>query len=185
MSFNLTKFFRDQYLKEEIDKNVWVDLDKEEQEEFADDIFDLIDNAYSPIGGHPNYKSSDNVVGSEADATYSAIDLDDDPEIDAVSVDKQRAGGLKSVAMGHDGTSDAKRAAVNIQAIMLKKPGHYIEVSGKILDILKAKGVPVITDKEVILRVMKGKDIEINDDGTYTRRIGGDLHTKTLMGNPL
>ena len=24
-----------------------------------------------------------------------------------------------------------------------------------------------------------------NDDGTYSREIGGEIHTKTLMGNPL
>jgi len=82
MSFNLTKYFRDQYLKESFDKNVWLDLDDLEQQEFAGDIFDLINNAYTPIGGHPNYKSPDNVVGSEGDAIYSVIDLDDDPDID-------------------------------------------------------------------------------------------------------
>ena len=185
MGFNLTKYFRNQYLKEDFTKNVWVDLDKEEQSEFADEIFDLIDNAYAPIGGHPNYKSPDNVVGSEGEAFYSAIDLDDDPDIDAIAVDKKRVGGLKSVAMGHDGTSDAKRAAINIQAIMLKKPGHYIEVSGKLLDIFKSKGVPVVTDEEDIRRILKGKEIKMNDDGSYDRRIGGDLHTKVLMGNPL
>jgi hypothetical protein len=31
---------------------------------------------------------------------------------------------------------------------------------------------------------MKGKSIEMNDDGTYQRYIGGENHTKTLMGNP-
>lgn len=185
MSFNLTKYFRNQYLKESLDKNVWLDLNNDEQQEFADDIFDLINNAYAPIGGHPNYKSPDSVVGSEGDAIYSVIDLDDDPDIDAVAVDKERAGGLKSVAMGHDGSSDAKRAAINIQAIMLKKPGHYIEVSGKLIDIFKAKGVPVVTDEDLIRRVLKGKEIKMNNDGTYSRKIGGDLHTKTLMGNPL
>ena len=113
------------------------------------------------------------------------IDLDDDPEFDAVKVTKDKAAGNKSVGMGHDGSKPARSAAVNITAIMLKEPGHYVEVSGKLKDILIAKGVPVVTDKETIQRVMKGKDITMNDDGTYSREIGGERHTKTLMGNPL
>jgi hypothetical protein len=87
--------------------------------------------------------------------------------------------------MGHDGSQPAKSAAINITAIMLKEPGHYVEVSGKLKDILSAKGVPVVTDKETIEKVLKGKSIEMNDDGTYSRYIGGEKHTKTLMGNPL
>ena len=70
------------------------------------------------------------------------------------------------------------------QAIMLKQPGHFIEVSGKLKDILISKGVPVITDEETIRKALKGKEITMNDDGTYSRSIGGEMHTKTLMGNP-
>ena len=185
MSFNLTKYFRKQYLRENLTKDVWITLDKEEQDDFADEIFDLINNAYKEIGGHPNYKSPEDVVGFEGDSIYQVIDLDDDDDLDAVVVDKKRAGGLKSVAMGHDGSSPAKSAAVNIHAIMLKKPGYYIEVSGGLKHILISKGVPVVTDEETIRRVLKGKEIEMNDDGTYQRSLGGTIHTKTLMGNPL
>ena len=186
MSFNLHKWFRNNNLQESsIEKNVWLTLTDEEKDEFAEEIFDLINTAYTPIGGHPNYKSPDDVVGAEGEANYMVIDLDDDDEIDAVKVDKNRAGGNKSVAMGHDNSPKAKSAAINITAIMLKEPGHYIEVSGKLKDILMSKGVPVVTDKDTIERVMKGKNIEMNDDGTYSRYIGGEKHTKTLMGNPL
>jgi hypothetical protein len=68
---------------------------------------------------------------------------------------------------------------------MLKQKGNYIESSGKLKDILIAKGVPIITDKETIERIMKGKNIEMNDDGTYRRYINGKEYTKTLMGNPI
>jgi len=188
MSFDLKKYLANNpLLKEEsgFDKNVWVNLTDDEKEEFADEIFNLISNAYAPIGGNPNYKSADDVVDAEGDADYMVIDLDDDDEFDAVKVSKNKGAGQKSVAMGHDGSQPAKSAAVNITAIMLKEPGHYIEVSGKLKDILMSKGVPVVTDKETIQRVMQGKSIEMNDDGTYSRYIGGEKHTKTLMGNPL
>ena len=186
MSFNLHGWFKKQYLREEsgFEKNSWEYLTDKEKKEYSQEIFDLINNAYSDIGGNPNYQSPANVAGSEGDANYLVIDLDDDPEFDAVIVDKSKQSGTKAAAMGHDGSGPAKSASVNFTAIMLKNPGHYIEVSGKLKDILLAKGVPVVTDKETIEKVMKGKSIEMNDDGTYSREIGGEKHTKTLMGNP-
>jgi hypothetical protein len=186
MNFDLKKYLANNILLEDagFEKNQWANLTKDEQDEFADEIFNLINTAYSDIGGNPNYKSSSDVIGDEADATYMVIDLDDDPDFDAVKVSKSKAAGNKSVAMGHDDTPPAKSAAVNITAIMLKEPGHYIEVSGKLKDILMSKGVPVVTDKETIKKAMAGKEIEMNDDGTYSRMIGGEKHTKTLMGNP-
>lgn len=187
MSFDLKKYLANNPLLEDagFEKNQWANLTKDEQDEFADEIFNLINNAYSDIGGNPNYKSDADVTGEEGDATYMVIDLDDDPDFDAVKVSKSKAAGNKSVAMGHDGSKPAKSAAVNITAIMLKEPGHFIEVSGKLKDILIAKGVPVITDEETIRKALKGKDITMNDDGTYSRSIGGEMHTKTLMGNPI
>jgi hypothetical protein len=187
VNFDLKKYLAEGRLFEEpgFDKNQWINLTDDEKEEFAQEIFDLIDNAYAPIGGNPNYKSSSDVVGREKEANYMVIDLDDDPEFDAVKITKSKTLGNKSVGIGHDGSSPARSAAVNITALMLKEPGHYVEVSGKLKDILIAKGVPVVTDKETIQKVMKGKDITMNDDGTYSREIGGERHTKTLMGNPL
>tara|TARA_R100000479_G_scaffold174327_2_gene122318 strand:- start:599 stop:1168 length:570 start_codon:yes stop_codon:yes gene_type:complete len=188
MDFDLKKYLAEGRLFKEADefeKNVWFKLTDEEKEEFADEIFNLIDTAYSPIGGNPNYKSASDVVGKEKGANYMVIDLDDDPELDALKVSKDKPAGNKSVGMGHDGSKPARSAAVNITAIMLKEPGQYIEVSGKLKDILIAKGVPVVTDKETIQQVMKGKDITMNDDGTYSREISGEMYTKTLMGNPI
>lgn len=187
MSFDLKKYLAEGRLfkeEDEFEKNVWFKLTDEEKEEFADEIFNLINTAYSPIGGNPNYKSPDDVMGDERDANYMVIDLDDDPEFDALKVSKDTTAGNKSVGIGHDDSKPAKSAAVNITAIMLKEPGHYIEVSGKLKDILISKGVPIVTDEETIQQVMKGKNITMNDDGTYSREIGGEMHTKTLMGNP-
>jgi hypothetical protein len=184
--FDLRKYFKNQYLTEgELPKGKWVDLDKKETEKEKETIFDLINNAYSQIGGHPNYTSGDDVVGSEGGSNYEVIDLDDDPDIDAVSVSKTKSSGVKYVATGHDGSSPAKSAVVNHKAKNLKSPGYFVEVSGKIKDILIAKGVPVVTDKETVKRVMKGKEIELNDDGSYQRSIGGTKYTKVLLGNPL
>ena len=187
MSFNLHKWFKDSYLNEErgFEKGSWEYLTDKEKSEFAGEIFALIDNAYSPIGGNPNYQSPSDVDGSEGDANYLVIDFDEDPEFDAVIVDKTKSSGVKAAAMGHDNSGPAKSLSVNFMTIMLKRPGHYIEVSGKLKDILLSKGVPLVTDEETIRTALKGKEIEMNDDGTYQRMLGGEIHTKTMMGNPL
>ena len=168
----------------DIPKNKWVTIPASELKDYSEEIFNLIDNAYAQIGGHPNYKSADNVTGSEGDAEYEVIDLDDDPEIDAVSVSKNKTGGIKLVATGHDGSKAAKSKVVNHKVEMLKQPGYYIEVNGKIKDILLAKGVEPITDEETVRKVLKGKEIKWLGDGEYKRAIGGDIHTKMLMGKP-
>ena len=162
-NFDLKKYLAEGKLFKEVegfDKNVWIPLTQDEKSEFAQQLFNLIDTAYKPIGGHPNYKSADDIVGSEGDADYMVIDLD------------------------HDGSKEAKRAAINITVLLLKQPGYFVEVSGKLKDILQAKGAPIITDEEIIRKVLKGKDIELNDDGSYQREIGGKVFTKILMGNP-
>jgi hypothetical protein len=184
MSFDYRAYLKNNPLLEELPKNQWVDLDKKETEEFSGDIFDLINTAYTSIGGNLNYNSASDVTGAQGDADYEVIDIDDDPEIDAVVVSKKKTAGNKIAAMGHDNSSIAKSKIINKQADLLKTPGNFIEVSGKIKDILLAKGVPVITDKATIEKVMKGKALDIQDDGSYTRYIGGKETMKILLGKP-
>jgi hypothetical protein len=167
-----------------IPKNKWTTIPSSELKDYDEEIFKLISTAYAPIGGHPNYKSPSDVSGNESDAEYEAIDLDDDPEIDAISVMKQKSAGKKLVATGHDDTKPSRSKVVNHKADLLKFNGYFIEVSGKLIDILTAKGVEPIDDEEVVRKVLKGKDIEWLGNGKYKREIGGKLFTKTLMGKP-
>ena len=167
-----------------IPKNKWVTIPASELKDYDEEIFKLISTAYAPIGGHPNYKSPSDVSGNESDAEYEAIDLDDDPEIDALSAAKPKAAGKKFVATGHDGSSAAKSSVVNYKASQLKAGGYFVEVSGKIKDIFKAKGVEPINDEELVRKVLKGKEIEWLGNGEYKREIGGKVFTKALMGKP-
>ena len=164
----------------DIPKNTWKPISSSELKDVEDDILDLIQNAYAPIGGHPNYKTVKDLAGSD----YEIINLDDDPDIDAVTVTKQRAGGTKHVGMGHDGTSPGKRAAIGQTIKDLSKQGVYIEASGKMADILSKANVTQVTDEDTILKVLKGKKIEIQDDGSYTRYLGGKKYTKLMFGKP-
>ena len=163
-------------------ENDWRPLTSAEVQDGKDDLFKMIDNAYGPLGGHPNVKNADDVK-SAADG-YEVIDLDDDPEDDAAIMTKQKAGGTKLVGMGHDGSKPARSAAVAKTVSTLNKKGYYIEVSGKILDILKAKGVAIVNDEETVRNALKGKDIKWHGDGSYDRNLGGTVHRKVMMGKP-
>lgn len=182
MSFSLRKYFKNQYLLE----GDWDKLSSVEASDEADDIIELIKSAYAYIGGHSNFKSvSDVDKETGRGAEYEVIDLDDDGDIDAVNVSKRKAAGEKFVATGHDGSREAKRAVITHKIDRLKKPGFYVEVSGKIKDILLKAGVPQVTDEATIEKALAGKDITMNDDGSYTRSIAGTKHEKIMLGTPL
>jgi hypothetical protein len=169
----------------ELRKDTWQQLDKRQVEPYKDELLDLIQQAYKEIGGHPNFKTDSDITSGNGGDVYDIIDLDSDHDIDAVNVSKEKPSGHKLVAMGHDGTSDAKRAAINQQASQLKTRGWYMEVSGKIKDILLAKGVKPVTDEKLVRKALSGKDIVWHGDGTYDRKIGGETHTKMMVGKPL
>ena len=185
MGFDLSKWYNSQYKHQALVED-WEKLNKSELDDYADDIIGLINAAYAYIGGHSNYSDASDVE-KEANrgADYEVIDIDNDDEIDAVSVSKEKPAGEKFVASGHDGSSKAKRAVVGHKIEQLKKPGFYIEVSGKIKDILLKAGVPQVTDKETIEKVLAGKEVTMNDDGSYDRSIAGTMHNKILLGKPL
>lgn len=163
-------------------ENNWRPLSSAEVQDDQDELFKMIDTAYAPLGGHPNVTSPGD-ISSAADG-YEVIDLDDDPEDDAVIMTKKRAGGTKLVGMGHDNSKPARSAAVAKTVSDLNKNGYYIEVSGKILDILKAKGVAIVDDEETVRAALKGKDIVWHGDGSYDRVLGGEKHRKVMMGKP-
>ena len=164
----------------DIPKNSWKPISSDELKDVENDILDLIQNAYGPIGGHPNYKSVGDLAGSD----YEVIDLDDDPEIDAVTVTKKRSGGTKYVGLGHDGSSQGKRGSIGRTVDKLGDSGTYIEASGKMADILSKANVTQVTDKDTISKALKGKEIEMQDNGSYTRYLGGKKYIKLMFGKP-
>ena len=164
----------------DIPKNSWKPISSSELKDIEDDILDLIQNAYGSIGGHPNYKSVGDLAGSD----YEVIDLDDDPEIDAVTVTKKRSGGTKYVGLGHDGSSQGKRGSIGRTIDKLSNSGTYIEASGKMADILSKANVTQVTDEDTIRKALKGKEIKMYDDGSYDRVLGGKKYRKLMFGKP-
>ena len=97
---------------------------------------------------------------------------------------KKKPTGNKFVAMGHDGSSAAKRSVIKYTVQQLKKRGNYAEVSGRIYDILKSTGTHIIADENTVKKVLVGKKINWLGDGWYEREIGGEKKKKIMVGYP-
>ena len=166
----------------EIPQNKWTPIMRSELPRFKEIIYSLISTAYAPIGGHSNVKDKEDLP-AEGDF-FDVIDVDGDDEIDAATIAKHKPSGKKFVALGHDGSSAAKSAAVNHQVDKLKSGGYFVEVSGKMRDIFMAKGLEPVTDEKAVRKALAGKDITWHGDGSYDRKIAGTIHTKMMFGKP-
>lgn len=164
-------------------KDKWVPFSSSEIDDIKKELFGLVKTAYASIGGHANIKGP-NDLKDEGD-NFDVIDLDSDPDIDAVSISKNKPPfGKKFTATGHDGSQVAKSSVVKHKVDLLKKKGYYIEASGKMQDVLLGKGLRPIADEDLVRKILKGKEITWNGDGSYMRRIGADNHVKMMFGRP-
>ena len=176
-------------------KNKYVQVtDKSELKGLQDQIFDLIQNAYSSIGGHVKFKSPSDVL--DPGLTYWKVaDVDNDPEIDVTTFGKNTRHGIKHTGLGHDGERANIKNLLKHKSGLLKSPGNYVEVSGPAFDSFVGKGgVPTVDDEETVRDILAGKEIEWHGvhptdpskkgDGWYTRVIGGEKHTKIMAGIP-
>ena len=186
-----------------IDKGEWREFSPSEIEssrdpvnvDIAEELFALIDNAYKSIGGNFDFKSPADLPGNSD--YWTAIDLDDDPEPDAVVIGKSRAPGLKYTAAGQDGERPSINSMLAKSADMLKTQGTYGEFSkGLAHRMIATYNAPHVSDPEVVQAVLgpskpiqwlgahpEGKYPGV--DGWYTRTIKnkpGEL--KIMLGNP-
>ena len=159
--------------------------------ELAGEFFNLIQTAYAEIGGHIKIQSPEDVF-SDPDWNYwEGEDIHGTRDFDMVMFGQKTKFGVKFSGVGHDGTKDAKRAYIDARGVDLKKMGFYIEVSGKIAEILINKyNVPIVTDPDTVNKVL-GKTVQwigsmpdASGDGWYSRNIAGRPHDKIMLGRP-
>ena len=179
-------------------KGEWVDVPEEElakhrpEVDVDDEVFDLINLAYKPIGGHIKLPTAD-ALPAKYDF-FDTVDVDDDPEPDGVVFGKHVGNNLKIAGIGHDG-GKGKDAIKKRKNQILKQPGTYSEVSGAPAHLALKGGAKAITDEEKVRKILK-KDIEWvgkhpdrdfgpNTDGWYYRKIGNSpkKHLKIMVGN--
>ena len=184
-------------------KNKWYDVPVEDIElaaqakggevTIASELYDLIDAAYAKIGGHFDFQKPSDLPDDYTD--WSAIELDGDPQPDALRVAKKKGHGLKMAAAGHDGSKEAIDAYLLKTAQLLNGTGYYGEMSKGIAHIMiKYHDVPFVNNKEDVEKVL-GKSVEWvgehpsgrypNHPGWYVRNIGGKHRDmKILLGRP-
>jgi hypothetical protein len=170
-------------LSEDLPKNKWINASDKELKQYSDEIYQMIKQTYADIGGHPKFKGSSDINRGDVQ-TWDIEDVDTDPEPDVVLGSKKTNIGIKHQLAASDGTSTAKKELVKQFIKKLKQPGNYVEASHKVADILVANSIPVITDKETVEKILKGKDIKWLGNGYYTRSTKGLSITKRLFGKP-
>ena len=142
-------------------KNKWVKLNLHDKEYLKDELFTIIHNAYSPIGGHVRIVNPDSIVEDDDLVYWDAADIDYDPEADIVIFGKKTKFGYKISGWGHDGEKNSKRELFNHVAKILKKPGYYVEISGKPAEILiKNYNVHFIDDIDEIQKLFPESKIK-------------------------
>lgn len=171
-----------------------------EDESLADEIFALIQNAYSDVELEPGTFGNAKVRSAkDLPAGYTmmqAADLDSDPEPDYFRGGKTRGGRYKMGIVGHDGSDVAVNLYLEETAKRLKS-GAIAEMSGKIAHIMITRhGVPAVTSQEQVESLL-GKKVDwigvhpeekyasrygTGYDGWYNRSIGGGAHMKILLG---
>ena len=178
-------------------KGEWVDMSEPEVKDLVKkdpvtkkNIYDLITGAYVKALGEPNKSiQSPNDVASEKYPYWEAINIDDDPDADAVLFGKQK-NGVKISGIGHDGEQWSKSLLIHRLIKVLNTNGYWIEASEPVSDVLKRGNAPIVSDRDKIKKLFPDStEWEFFDDGSYTRNLPGDsMHSKTskeyVFGNP-
>lgn len=155
------------------------------REDHRQEIHDMIRHAYKSIGGYGGLGH-----GTEAESKAIHTDISDslikatkrNGKITAVNLYKQKHG-RKSIASAMDGTEQGKKDYIKTKLDDHEQKRAWGEVSGAVEKIQRRIGVPVIPNRRA--KELLGKDVDHDQNGEhYTRDIGGDKHTKVMMGHP-
>jgi hypothetical protein len=160
-------------------KNTFVEMPKEDAVKYADDLFKLIQIAYSTKGGNLEIKSPNDL--KKSDINYWILkDIDAKPDADLALGGKTTNHGVKMTIMGQDGSADAKRDAVTKMLELMKTRGFYAEMDK---DLAQKLGLPPIRNEKEVRSVLQ-KELEWHNDGSYTRELAGSPHVKAMVGMP-
>lgn len=165
-------------------KNIWYTLDTKEIFKISDNIVDLIQTAYknTELGSRINKKTD-----LKRSFFWNAIDLDNQPDADAIIFGRKSKYGIKIQGIGHDGQEISKESIIFNLVKVLNKKGFWIEASDALEHILYKNNVPYIKDEDVAQKMFPNSKLKmINDKGKYTRELSnGKVITETIFGNPI
>jgi hypothetical protein len=165
-------------------RNKPMEFDPKKHPELAGELFNLIATAYSEIGGHAKITKPSDIFADPDWNFWEGIDIHGDENFDIVMFGQKTRYGIKFSGIGHDGSRDAKKRYLEDRGRDLHKLGYYIEVSGKLADILINRyNCPVVDNQQEVEKVLN-KKVNWLSNGWYERSIGGHQHEKILLGKP-
>ena len=211
MSNNKLRSLIREILKEEtrsstervIPQNEWTLLASGDprRELVKQDLFDLVQQTYEPIGGHFKITNPDSLDRY----TYWVVkDIDDDPDIDVAIMAKPDIAGVKMGAAANDGSPQAS-GEYKSKSAQLRAGGEiggvrnwWGEVSGKPAYAMLKRGAKAIEDESKVAQLLSGDDYIFHGthpdpnapplfksvQGWYTKKFGGESSTKIILGSP-
>lgn len=151
---------------------------KEDIAHYIDDIWDIMERTYEPIGGFKSASSKEELLND----IYLAKLVRKNNKIIAAALYRDKFG-RKAIAKGSDGSSEGKNAIKKIYFEDINQKRAWGEFSGKAESImLKYGGIPIPNDfaEEILNKEIISKD---PDGFHYIRLIQGEPHKKIIIGN--
>jgi len=160
--------------------------------ELIDKLFGMVQTSYAKVGGNAKIKTPTDVTGEYE--KFLMADVDDDPEPDLFIGYNTKNGRPKLGVTGTDGETNSKVALLALQKQFFDNNG-YAELSDAPAHIAINKlNISYCSDEDKVRKLL-GKQIiwhgeHPNDlegrwkgiNGWYSRYIGGELHTKIVVG---
>lgn len=158
----------------------FVNLFKDDMYKYADEVWDILQTSYAPIGG---FLSAPDVESLIAESWLWKL-VKKGGKVIAVSVYKNHRG-RKLIGGGSDGSKLGKHWLFHIleEDLRMVDRNSWSEVSGALEHkMLKMGGVPV--PNTLVGEILNKDIINLNPDGFhYTRLIAGKEVEKMLIGN--
>jgi hypothetical protein len=184
-------------------KGEWVSIEPGDpiRDQVQQDLFDILQQTYSSIGGHFKIVSPKDLGRYKY---WVVQDLDDDPEPDVALFAKPDVGGTKMGAAANDGTP-AAAGAYKDKSAELRAGGSigsgmnwWGEVSGKPAFAMLKRGAPAVEDEAKVAALLAGDDFVFHGEhpdpnapplfksvnGWYTKKFGNKASTKIILGTP-
>lgn len=147
----------------------------------AEQVQDFVNTAYAKIG--VMFSGVD--LKSEADGWYVGVDDNDPEKFHWFFAYKNTPFGRKVFAVGHDGSTAAKREMLEFKRDVLFDRSLHVwgEFSGRMADLMQSWGAPKVPF-EIAKMLLPGKQLQQVDEYSYIRPISGKPITKTIYGFP-
>lgn len=157
-------------------------FNKDEMRKYADQVWDILVKAYEYCGGMAGMDSVDQLI-AETDI-WKMVRKND--KIVAVMTYSSKRSGRKMCYGGQDGSPEGNVAFKKIleEDYKLKDRESWAEVSGAVeVNSLKQGAMPIPAYIAEIIMSDKKFDKILDDGFHYVRKIGGQPHTKLMVGN--